>query len=185
MYDQLRFDYLSCAGHPHLETPNFDRVAAMGVRFTNAYVQSPICGSSRMCFYTGRYAQSHGAEWNGYPLRVGEKTLGDHLRQVGMDCWLIGKTHMRADIEGMERLGVDPNSIIGVRTSECGFDPWVRDDGMVPEGPDGSYDGRLSPYNEALKEKGYPGPNPWSHNANSRILHQPSGRDLAVFNAGV
>ncbi|MEC8641794.1 MAG: sulfatase-like hydrolase/transferase, partial [Pseudomonadota bacterium] len=41
MYDQLRFDYLSCAGHKTLHTPNFDRVAARGVRFTNAYVQSP------------------------------------------------------------------------------------------------------------------------------------------------
>jgi len=170
MYDQLRFDYLSCAGHPHLHTPNFDRVAAMGVRFTQAYVQSPICGSSRMCTYTGRYAQSHGAEWNGFPLRVGEKTLGDHLRDIGMGCWLIGKTHMRADIEGMERLGVDPDSIIGVRASECGFDLWVRDDGMVPEGPDGSYDGRISPYNEALKERGYPGDNPWAHYANSGIV---------------
>lgn len=169
MYDQLRFDYLSCAGHPYLDTPNFDRLAAMGVRFTNAYVQSPICGSSRMCFYTGRYAQSHGAEWNGYPLRVGEKTLGDHLRQAGMACWLIGKTHMRADFEGMARLGVDPESIIGVRSSECGFDPWVRDDGMVPEGPDGSYDGRISPYNEWLKEQGYPGENPWAHYANSGV----------------
>jgi arylsulfatase A-like enzyme len=38
MYDQLRFDYLSCSGHPHLDTPNFDRVAAKGVRFTQAYV---------------------------------------------------------------------------------------------------------------------------------------------------
>ena len=169
MYDQLRFDYLSCAGHPHLHTPNFDRVAALGVRFSRAYVQSPICGSSRMCFYTGRYAQSHGAEWNGFPLRVGEKTLGDHLRQAGMDCWLIGKTHMRADLEGMQRLGVDPDSIIGVRTAECGFDVWVRDDGMVPEGPDGSYDGRVSPYNEWLKQQGYPGDNPWSQYANSGI----------------
>ncbi len=169
MYDQLRFDYLSCAGHPHLETPNFDRVAARGVRFTNAYCQSPICGSSRMSFYTGRYVQSHGAEWNGYPLRVGEKTLGDHLRALGMDCWLIGKTHMKADLEGMERLGIPPDSIIGVRTAECGFDVWVRDDGMVPEGPDGSYDGRVSPYNEWLKEQGYPGENPWSHYANSGI----------------
>jgi hypothetical protein len=44
----------------------------MGVRFTNAYVQSPICGASRMSFYTGRYASSHGAQWNGFPLRVGE-----------------------------------------------------------------------------------------------------------------
>jgi arylsulfatase A-like enzyme len=53
MYDQLRFDYLSCAGHPHLHTPNFDRLAEMGVRFSEAYVQSPICGASRMSFYTG------------------------------------------------------------------------------------------------------------------------------------
>ena len=170
MYDQLRFDYLSCAGHPHLHTPHFDRVAAMGVRFDQAFVQSTICGSSRMSFYTGRYAQSHGAEWNGFPLRVGEKTLGDHLRDIGMGCWLIGKTHMRADTEGMQRLGVDPDSIIGVRTAECGFDLWVRDDGVVPEGPDGSYDGRNSPYNDYLKSKGYPGDNPWAHYANSGIV---------------
>ena len=58
MYDQLRFDYLSCSGHPHLDTLNFDRVAAMGVRFTQTYVQSPICGASRMCHYTGRYANA-------------------------------------------------------------------------------------------------------------------------------
>ena len=115
MYDQLRFDYLSCAGHPHLHTPNFDRVAARGVRFTNAYCQSPICGASRMSFYTGRYASSHGAQWNGYPLRIGEQTLGDHLRKAGMDCWLIGKTHMKADAEGMARLGLEPDSLIGAR----------------------------------------------------------------------
>ena len=102
MYDQLRFDYLSCAGHPHLHTPNFDKVAAKGVRFTNAYVQSPVCGGSRMCFYTGRYASSHGAHWNGFPLRVGEQTLGDHLRRNGMDCWLIGKTHMKDEIDRLE-----------------------------------------------------------------------------------
>ena len=97
MYDQLRFDYLGCAGHSHLKTPNFDRVAAAGVQFTRAYAQSPVCGASRMCFYTGRYASSHGAQWNNFPLRIGEVTLGDHLRKAGMACWLIGKTHMRAD----------------------------------------------------------------------------------------
>ena len=122
MYDQLRFDYLGCAGHPYLKTPNFDRVAKMGVRFSNTFVQSPICGSSRMCFYTGRYAASHGAQWNNVPLRVGEHTLGDHLRALGMDCWLIGKTHMKADAAGMERLGLAPDSVIGVRQAECGFD---------------------------------------------------------------
>ncbi len=169
MYDQLRFDYLSCAGHPHLQTPNFDRVARMGVRFTNAFVQSPICGASRMSFYTGRYTSSHGAQWNGFPLRVGEHTLGDHLRREGMECVLIGKTHMKADLEGMERLGIDQTDIIGVRQSECGFDAWVRDDGLWAEGPDGFYDEKRSPYNEYLKAKGYPSENPWAHFANAGI----------------
>ncbi|WP_147126178.1 sulfatase-like hydrolase/transferase [Shimia ponticola] len=169
MYDQLRFDYLGCAGHPHLKTPNFDRVAAMGVRFTNAYVQSPICGASRMCFYTGRYASSHGAQWNGFPLRVGEMTLGDHLRKAGMDCWLIGKTHMKVDAEGMARLGLSPDTVIGARQAECGFDAWVRDDGLWAYGPDGFYDEKRSPYNEYLKDRGYPGDNPWADFANAGI----------------
>ena len=169
MYDQLRFDYLSCAGHPRLRTPNFDRLAAMGVRFTRAYCQSPICGASRMSFYTGRYTSSHGAQWNGFPLRVGERTLADHLRDAGMDAWLIGKTHMRADKEGMERLGLDPDSVIGARQAECGFDIWVRDDGLWGEGPDGFYDTNRSPYNEYLKSRGYDGTNPWADYANAGI----------------
>jgi len=169
MYDQLRFDYLSCAGHPHLQTPNFDKVAAMGVRFSNAYVQSPICGSSRMCYYTGRYASSHGAQWNGFPLRVGEITIGDHLRKAGMDCWLIGKTHMKADAEGMARLGLSADSVIGARQAECGFDTWIRDDGLWAQGPDGFYDEKRSPYNEYLKGKGYPSENPWADFANAGI----------------
>ena len=169
MYDQLRFDYLSCAGHPYLHTPNFDRVAARGVRFTNAYVQSPICGASRMSFYTGRYVSSHGAAFNGFPLRIGEQTLGDHLRREGMACWLIGKTHMKADAEGMARLGLSPDSVIGARQAECGFDAWVRDDGLWGEGPDGFYDAKRSPYNEYLKSKGYPSQNPWADFANAGI----------------
>ncbi len=176
MYDQLRFDYLSCAGHPHLKTPNFDRVAAKGVRFTNAYVQSPICGGSRMCFYTGRYASSHGAHWNGFPLRVGEQTMGDHLRRAGMDAYLIGKTHMKADAEGMERLGLSADTIIGARQTECGFDAIVRDDGLWGSGPDGLYDEKRSPYNEYLKSKGYEAENPWADFANAGV----DGDDIAT-----
>ncbi len=169
MYDQLRFDYLSCAGHPFLETPNMDRIAEMGVRFSRCYVQSPICGASRMSFYTGRYAHSHGAQWNGFPLKVGELTLGDHMRRIGMDCWLVGRTHMRADAEGMRRLGLEPDSIIGARVSECGFDVFVRDDGLWAHGPDGYYDGGRSPYNAYLNSRGYAGENPWHDYANAGI----------------
>ena len=167
MFDQLRFDYLSCAGHPHLHTPHIDWLASQGVRFTRAYVQSPVCGASRMSFYTGRYVHSHGAAWNNFPLKVGEITLGDHMRKLGVPTWLIGKTHMQADAEGMARLGLAPDSVIGARVSECGFDVFERDDGLWSDGPDGAYDQRRSPYNEYLKHLGYNGTNPWHDHANS------------------
>lgn len=169
MYDQLRFDYLSCAGHKSLQTPNFDRVAKRGMTFSNAYVQSPVCGASRMSTYTGRYVASHGASWNKFPIRVGEITLGDHLRKLGMECWLLGKTHMQADEEGMARLGIPKESIIGVRQSECGFDPWVRDDGLHGNAAWGKYGENDGPYNTYLKSKGYDTDNPWAIYANGSV----------------
>ena len=178
MFDQLRWDYLSCYGHPHLQTPNIDRLAAKGVRFDRAYIQSPVCGSSRMSTYTGRYVQSHGATYNGVPLKVGEMTLGDHLRPLGMGTWLVGKTHMRVDHAGMERLGIDRGSIIGARVAECGFDVFERDDGMLPQGPDGDYDpDPPQNYNAYLAAQGYPGDNPWHDHANSGV--GPNGEILS------
>lgn len=169
MFDQLRWDYLSCAGHPHLKTPHIDGLAAKGVRFTRCYVQSPVCGASRMSTYTGRYVHSHGASWNNVPLKVGEQTLGDHLRKIGVECWLIGKTHMKADAEGMKRLGLTPDSVIGARVAECGFDAYVREDGLHGEGPEGLYDAKRSPYNDYLKSQGYEGENPWHDYANAAV----------------
>ncbi|MEV8468961.1 sulfatase-like hydrolase/transferase [Fluviibacterium sp. DFM31] len=173
MYDQLRRDYLSCYGHPHLETPHMDRLASMGMRFDRAYIQSPVCGSSRMSTYTGRYVHSHGATWNGIPLKVGEMTMGDHLRKAGMECYLVGKTHMVPDREGMARLGLSPESIIGARVSECGFDVVERDDGVNPDGPDGRYDSKAAEhYNAYLRSRGYDSDNPWHDYANSAIGEQ-------------
>jgi len=161
MCDQLRFDYLGCTGHPTLKTPNIDAMAKRGVRFSNAYVQSPICGPSRMSFYTGRYMRSHGSHWNGWPLRVGEPTLGDHLKKIGVRNVLVGKTHMAPDLEGLKMLGIAPDSIIGVHVAECGFEPYERDDGLHPTGkPRPKYDAYL-------RERGYDAPNPWEHWANS------------------
>lgn len=165
MADQLRFDYLSCYGHPHLHTPNIDALAARGVQFNKAYVQSPVCGPSRMSAYTGRYVRSHGATWNGIPLRVGEPTLGDHLRASGSRAVLVGKTHMVADAEGMAWLGIDPESEIGVRVSECGFEAFDRDDGLHPDSARQNW----SAYDDYLVDLGYKSDNPWEDFANSGV----------------
>ena len=168
MCDQLRFDYLSCAGHKTLKTPHIDALAARGVRFSRAYVQSPVCGSSRMSFYTGRYVHSHGASYNRVPLKVGEMTMGDYLRPLGRRTVLVGKTHMVADDEGMARLGIARDTPVGVLVSECGFEPYERDDGLHPEGPAGRYGGNGEvPYQQYLRDLGYGGENPWADFANA------------------
>ncbi len=163
MADQLRADYLGCAGHPVLKTPNIDALAADGVMFSRAFCQGPVCGSSRASFYTGRYMASHGSTYNNVPLAAGEWTLGDHLAPLGYRTVLVGKTHMVADREGMARLGVDPASPAGVLIGEAGFEPFERDDGLHP-------DISLNPalrYNRWLNELGYKSENPWHEIANA------------------
>lgn len=164
MCDQFRFDYLGCANHPSIKTPNIDALAARGVRFANTYCQSPICGPSRMSAYTGRYASTHGAMSNFTPLRIGEKNIGDHLKPLGVRSTLIGKTHVVPDREGMARLGIDPDSEIGRSHVQGGFEVFERDDGIHP-------DTMVKPelaYNTYLKSKGYTeDANPWHWAANS------------------
>lgn len=173
MADQLRWDYLGCAGHPHIKTPAIDALAARGVNFTRAFVQSPVCGGSRMSFYTGRYNVSHGATYNNIPLRVDEKTIGDFLRPLGYRVALVGKTHFKADDEAMRRLGIDPGSPTGVLVSQCGFEPFERDDGLHP---DQSLDPNLA-YNKWLNQLGYRSDNPWHDFANSAA--GPNGEILS------
>jgi arylsulfatase A-like enzyme len=113
MADQLRWDHLGCAGHPYLQTPNIDALARRGVRFANAFVNSGVCGPSRMSYYTGRYPTSHGATWNRVPLSVGEVTLGEMLRGAGLRLALAGKTHVMPDHAGLARLQLDGGSELG------------------------------------------------------------------------
>lgn len=166
MADQLRWDFLSCYGHPHLQTPNIDKLAEKGVRFDRAYVQSPVCGPSRASFYTGRTVFSHGSTWNRVPLPIGELTLGDYLRPHGVRTAVVGKTHMTPDSEGMARLGLNASTEIGLLVSQPGFDPYERDDGLHPT-PLLRMKGGALRYNDWLREHGYEGENPWNDYANS------------------
>jgi len=155
MADQLRWDHLGCSGHPYIKTPHIDALAKRGVRFDQAYVTSGVCGPSRMSYYTGRYAISHGATWNRVPLSLGEITLGEMLRGAGLTLALTGKTHVMRDHAGLQRLQIDGNSELGALLAHGGFEEVDR------------YDGHHSPGNETgypafLRANGYMGDDPWT-----------------------
>jgi len=169
MADQLRWDHLGCAGHPTLRTPNIDALAKRGVRFTQAYVNSGVCGPSRMSYYTGRYPVSHGATWNRVPLSMNEKTLGEYLRDAGgaatHDLWLSGKTHVLPDDEGLKRLAIDGQTELGQLLRHGGFREIERHDGHAePHGEEH--------YGDWLRAKGYDSKNPWSDYVISAIDEQ-------------
>jgi arylsulfatase A-like enzyme len=166
MADQLRWDYLGHAGHPHIKTPNIDRLAARGVAFSRAFVQAPVCGGSRMSFYSGRYNLTHGATYNNFPLRIDERTMGDYLRPQGYRVVLVGKTHFKPDLASMKALGISPETNPGLPYWQCGFEAFERDDGLHPE-MDGKLYGGDPAYNAWLRQLGYSGENPWHSWANS------------------
>jgi arylsulfatase A-like enzyme len=154
MCDQLRADHLGCYGHPHIATRNLDALARRGVRFECAFVQSGVCGPSRMSFYTGRYVASHGATWNRVPLSVGEITLGEYLRGGGRALVLVGKTHVMRDDAGLNRLALDGGTELGRLLGGGGFAEIDRHDGHHAE--------PASVYADWLRQRGYNSADPWS-----------------------
>ena len=155
MCDQLRADHLSCAGHPRLRTPHIDSLARRSVLFPHAYVQSGVCGPSRMSYYTGRYMTSHGATWNRVPLSVHERTIGDFLLPIRMRVALAGKTHMLPDSEGLRRYGIEGGSALAALMRTGRFEELDRYDGHSPPGEE-------SGYAAYLREYGYQSEDPWS-----------------------
>lgn len=95
--DDLRWDHLSCAGHPHLQTPNIDRIAREGVRFANAFCTTSLCSPSRASILSGLYAHSHGVMDNFSDFPAALPALHTRLHDAGYDTGYIGKWHMGED----------------------------------------------------------------------------------------
>ena len=95
MSDEHNPKFLGCAGHPFIETPHLDRLAARGTRFTSAYTCSPICVPARAAFATGRYVHEVGF-WDNADAYDGSLPSWHHvLRQAGHRVASIGKLHFR------------------------------------------------------------------------------------------
>ncbi|MGI6704777.1 MAG: sulfatase [Clostridia bacterium] len=93
MTDQHRADMMSCAGRWDVPTPNIDRIAVRGTRFTNAYCPYPVCLASRSSLLTGLYAHHTGAVNNTDRLDWRYRTIAHHFSDNGYLTGLIGKMH--------------------------------------------------------------------------------------------
>ncbi|MHC4745496.1 MAG: sulfatase-like hydrolase/transferase, partial [Planctomycetota bacterium] len=106
LVDDQRNDTLGCAGHPILETPVVDSLAAEGVRFTNAFVTTSICAAGRASVFTGLYERTHGFTFGTGPIPA-EHVAASYpavLRKAGYRTGFIGKFGVNAGKKGREEM---------------------------------------------------------------------------------
>jgi len=125
--DEFRADCLSAAGHPVVETPTLDRLAAEGVRFASHFSQAAPCAPGRASLYTGMYQMNHRVVANGAPLEDRFDNVARMARRAGYAPALFGYTDQ----------GVDPSTVADPADASLdtyegvlpGFDPVLPLDG--------------------------------------------------------
>ena len=91
--DQHQAAASGCYGHAEVQTPNIDRIAASGTRFTRAYCQSPVCVPARGSIITAQYPHAHGARILQDALPADARTIAHHFAERGYQTGAIGKMH--------------------------------------------------------------------------------------------
>ncbi len=94
LLDDLRWDTVGYAGHPHVKTPQIDRIANEGVNFRNAFCTTSLCSPSRASLLSGLYAHKHGVTDNFTEYPADLNTLPKMLQQAGYATAYVGKYHM-------------------------------------------------------------------------------------------
>ncbi len=135
--DDLGWGDLACYGHPQIRTPNLDRMAAEGMRFTQFYSASPVCTPSRAALLTGRHAIRSGMSSAKrrvlFPNSKGglpdaERTLPELLKARGYATAAVGKWHLgRLPEHAPARHGFD--HFYGL--------PYSNDMDRLPKAPEG------------------------------------------------
>lgn len=156
--DDQGYHDLSCYGATDFQTPNIDRLAASGVRFTDGYVTAPQCGPSRAGLLTGvhqsRFSYLDNSSQQGLPPASVVQTLPELLKERGYTTGIIGKWHIATDNK------VDGHPIApGNHPWERGFDFMLTHSSghshFFPYRPDGAKwmtDRKLEPRLELKRE---------------------------------
>ena len=145
MTDQHRHDYLSCAGADFVNTPNIDRIARLGMRFTHCFTNSPVCVPARISLASGMRPERLGALNNMANLPVETPTYYRHLRDNGYRVACIGKLDLLKQQFYNGKTGQRP----------CAYS-WGFTDPIEIEGKmhAGRFPTPMGPYGFYLQEKG-------------------------------
>ncbi|MBF0245497.1 MAG: sulfatase, partial [Planctomycetes bacterium] len=157
LMDDLGWRDLACCGSDFYETPNLDRLASKGMRFTQAYAACPVCSPSRASVMSGKFPARLGVtdwiDWGGtyHPVKgklidspyikhlsLKEKSLARALHEGGYRTWHVGKWHLGGPETYPEKHGFEVN--IGGCARGCPstyFSPWNIEN--LPDGPVGEY----------------------------------------------
>lgn len=118
--DDLGWGDLACYGHPLIKTPNLDKFATEGVRFTQCYAACGVCSPSRSAILTGRTPYRNGVyrwipEKHDVHLRTSEITIAELLKERGYETCHVGKWHLNGFF----------NSPKHPQPNDHGFDHWM------------------------------------------------------------
>jgi len=97
LLDDIRWDTVGYAGHPHVKTPNIDSIANEGVNFVNAFCTTSLCSPSRASILSGVYAHRHGVTDNFTEFPSKMRSFPDLLQEAGYATAYVGKYHMGED----------------------------------------------------------------------------------------
>ncbi|MDE6653256.1 MAG: sulfatase [Muribaculaceae bacterium] len=109
MTDDHTAQMMSCYDTRYAHTPNLDRIAADGVRFTNSFVANSLSGPSRACMLTGKHSHKNGFTDNTTCVfDASQPTFTKHLQKAGYETAIFGKWHLESLPQGFDRWEIVP-----------------------------------------------------------------------------
>ena len=102
MSDDHASHAMSCYGSVINQTPNLDRLANEGIRFTNSFCTNSICGPCRAVVLTGKHSHLNGFVRNGNRFNGEQQTVSKLLRRAGYETAVVGKWHLKSDPTGFD-----------------------------------------------------------------------------------